>query len=542
MKPKSIRRKPLVTGADEADAQRRRRAFEEPIFESPATLDGVVQDEDHHDHDDHGVDDGVLEIAAPPLGRGLYCNRTLNLRSIKVVGFDMDYTLVQYHWIDWERRAYEHLKMRLAADGVPVADLEFDPHLVARGIVLDTELGNLVKANRFGYVKTAYHGTQRMSYEALRDTYMREIVDLSLPRYGFLNTMFSLSEGCMYAQLVDRLDAGELGDALGYHDLYGVVREHIDETHTLGELKAEIMRDPDRFVDLDPDVVAALLDLREAGKRLVLITNSEWEYTAAMMEHAFTPFLSKGTSWRRLFEFVVVAARKPAFFETSAPLLEVVSDDGLLRPHLGPLREHGCYFGGSASLIERHLGVSSDEILYLGDHMYGDVLVTKNVLRWRTGLIIRELEDELRAVEETHEQQAQLADLMREKETLEYEYCQLRLGQLRRRRGYGKQSPLSDEQLAGRAGRIRRRIMALDERIAPLAVHAGEAHSTRWGLLMRAGNDKSQLARQIERYADVYTSRVSNLLYATPFAYLRSRRGSLPHDPLHYMNPLRPNE
>ena len=34
----------------------------------------------------------------------------------------------------------------------------------------------------------------------------------------------------------------------------------------------------------------------------------------------------------------------------------------------------------------------------------------------------------------------------------------------------------------------------------------------------------------IESYADVYTSRVSNLLFQTPFAYLRSPRGSLPHD------------
>jgi hypothetical protein len=48
--------------------------------------------------------------------------------------------------------------------------------------------------------------------------------------------------------------------------------------------------------------------------------------------------------------------------------------------------------------------------------------------------------------------------------------------------------------------------------------------------MMRAGNDKSHLARQIERHADIYTSRVANLLYATPFAYLRSPRGTLPHD------------
>jgi hypothetical protein len=48
---------------------------------------------------------------------------------------------------------------------------------------------------------------------------------------------------------------------------------------------------------------------------------------------------------------------------------------------------------------------------------------------------------------------------------------------------------------------------------------------------LRAGNDKSHLARQMERHADVYTSRVSNFLFATPFAYFRSPRGSLPHDP-----------
>ena len=47
---------------------------------------------------------------------------------------------------------------------------------------------------------------------------------------------------------------------------------------------------------------------------------------------------------------------------------------------------------------------------------------------------------------------------------------------------------------------------------------------------MRAGNDKSLFARQVERYADVYTSRASNLRHPTPFGYLRAARGSLPHD------------
>ena len=75
---------------------------------------------------------------------------------------------------------------------------------------------------------------------------------------------------------------------------------------------------------------------------------------------------------------------------------------------------------------------------------------------------------------------------------------------------------------------LRARLVALDERIAPLARRSGELLNPRWGLLMRAGNDKSHLARQVERYADIYTSRVSNFLFETPFVYLRAPRGQPP--------------
>ena len=50
----------------------------------------------------------------------------------------------------------------------------------------------------------------------------------------------------------------------------------------------------------------------------------------------------------------------------------------------------------------------------------------------------------------------------------------------------------------------------------------GKDFSRHWGYLSRAGlNDKSQFTRQIEKYADIYTSRVSNFLRYTPFAYFR---------------------
>src|SRR3954467_8242578 len=99
-----------------------------------------------------------------PLERRVFCNRTLNMRSIRAIGYDMDYTLVHYHVEQWEKRAYEFMKTHFLAQGWPVQDLEFDPAMVCRGLTIDTLHGNLVKANRFGFVKRAMHGTQVMDF------------------------------------------------------------------------------------------------------------------------------------------------------------------------------------------------------------------------------------------------------------------------------------------------------------------------------------------------------------------------------------------
>ena len=180
----------------------------------------------------------------PPQERRIFCNRTLNLRAVKAIGYDMDYTLVHYRVEPWERRAYESRQGELEDLGWPVGDLQFDPDLVIRGLVIDTELGNLVKANRFGYVKRASHGTATLDFETHRQVYARTLVDLSDNRCVFLNTLFSLSEGCLYAQLVDLLDEGRLPAVLGYADLYRQVRRCIDEAHMEGRAEGRDRRRP----------------------------------------------------------------------------------------------------------------------------------------------------------------------------------------------------------------------------------------------------------------------------------------------------------
>lgn len=466
---------------------------------------------------------------APEYGRGVYCNRTLNLRAIRALGFDMDYTLIHYNVDAWEQRAYDYLQQRLLEQQWPVGDLRFDPSFAMRGLVIDTELGNLVKADRFGYVKRAYHGLRRLEFEEQRQAYARALVDLDEPRWVFLNTFFSLSEAGMYAQLVEALDERRLPAAIGYADLWRVIRRSLDQAHAEGRLKAEIIERPDLYVELDPEVALALRDQKSSGKKLLLITNSEWQYTRDMMAWAFDRFLD-GAGWRSLFDLVIVAARKPEFFSGHSPVFELASDEGLLRPMVAGPTGPGVYLGGNAALVETWLGLSESEILYVGDHLYTDVRASKDVRRWRTCLIARELEDELSALASTEAEQQRLDRLMAEKSTLEYEQARYRLQLQRVDQHYGPPAVATTDALEARLGRLRARLERLDDEIAPLATHLGSLYNDAWGPLMSAGADQSYLARQLETSADLYTSRVSNFLHQTPFAYMRAPRGRMPHD------------
>lgn len=471
-----------------------------------------------------------FDLPAVPRGREVFCNRTLNLRAIKAVGYDMDYTLIHYNVDAWERRAYAYLKQKLREAGWPVADLEFQPGFAIRGLVIDTELGNLVKPDRFGYVRQASHGTRRISFDEQRRTYSRQLVYLSDPRWVFLNTFFSLSEACMYAQLVDRLDTQRFGGVADYANLWSRTHQSLDQAHAEGQLKAEIVSAPDPYLDVDPDTAQALLDQKAAGKRLLLITNSEWSYTRALMQHAFDRRLPGGMTWRDLFDLVVVSARKPDFFSSEAPAFEVLDETGALRPVQGRLQLRGVYVNGHAGLVESCLGVSGSEILYVGDHLYTDVRITKDILRWRTALLVRELEEELAQSAATSVDQARLDQLMADKAAREFEQAQLRLALQRRLQGYGPRPDATAEELESHLAALRQRMERLDRDIAPLVVSVNRVFNPLWGPLMRTGGEKSHLGWQVERFADIYTSRVSNFLYQTPFAYLRAPRGTLPHD------------
>ncbi|OWM67376.1 hypothetical protein CDL15_Pgr000828 [Punica granatum] len=461
--------------------------------------------------------------------RGIFCTRTLNLRSISAIGYDMDYTLMHYNVMAWEGRAYDYCMENLRNMGFPVDGLAFDPDLVIRGLVIDKERGNLVKADRFGYVKRAMHGTRMLSTRAVSEIYGRELVDLRKEtRWEFLNTLFSVSEAVAYMQMVDRLDDGSVAAKVGpldYKGLYKAINalqavvKALFRAHVEGQLKSEIMSKPELFVEPDPELPLALLDQKEAGKKLLLITNSDFLYTDKMMKHSFNRFLPNDMGWRDLFDIVIVSARKPEFFQTSHPMYEVVTGEGLMRPCF-KASTGGVYSGGSAQMVENSLNIHGDEILYVGDHIYTDVSQSKVHLRWRTALICRELEEEYNALIQSRDHRETLIDFINQKEVVGDLFNQLRLASQRRAKGRPAQTlsttNMDYEELTESMQKLLIVMQRLDEKIAPMLEADGELFN--------------------RRYADIYTSRVSNFLHYTPFMYFRSQEQTLAHDSCSHYN------
>jgi len=444
------------------------------------------------------------------------------MRTIKAIGYDMDYTLVGYQAAQWEKRAYAYLKENLIDfgwDSPELRALEFDAERVIRGLIVDQELGNLLKVNRFAYVKQARHGLEPMAFDALRSAYVTSI-DLTSDRFMQLDTLFSLSEGCIFAQLVDLFDRQGLPGVHDYKGIWTTVRKALDEAHIEGELKRDLLKDPDNYLVRDPYAAQTLIEQKKAGKQLMLITNSGWAFSRQVMALAYDDYLPGDMTWRDLFDVVIVSSRKPGFFTGSHRFFEVMDDEGEhLKPFSGELRRGAVYLGGDAAQLERLLGLSGDEILYVGDHIYGDVIVSKNLLDWRTCLILAEMDQEVAYLEEIAPIQVKVDRLMAMKQALEVEYDHARAADLS-----AKGSTRTTQ------AKLREQLVEIDQDLGECLRAMSQFTNPFWGPLMRAGADESLLAQQVERYACVYASRISGLGLATPFHYFRSKRSMLPHD------------
>lgn len=449
----------------------------------------------------------------------VFINRVLNLKHIKVIGFDMDYTLVRYN-----AERFEELTHRLACDrlasryGYPeaVRNLEFDFNRAIVGLVIDIRNGNLLQVSRHSKVKLAYHGLQILDYKEQRDTYQEMAIDLRSPDFRSLDTSFAISNGVLFSQLVELKKQGE--NIPSYSQIADDVNNCIDILHQDDSIKSVLISDFGKYVIQDPDVSAMLERFADYGKKLMIITNSDYAYTKRLLDYAIDPFLRKYESWKDLFEIVITFADKPRFFERKGRFLRIDAETGLMSNHEGKIVK-GVYQGGWFGKLQEDLGYSGSEILYLGDHIYGDVVSIKKTCNWRTALVLGDLEAEMEGLKKAAPVQKEIEKLMAEKQALETEINGLDMD-----RHEGKKVP------QGIINGLFDKIDELNSRISELLQQYRTFFNPYWGEILRAGYDESRYAEQVEKYACIYMTKVSDLYQYSPKTYFRPYHRTMPHE------------
>jgi 5'-nucleotidase len=298
---------------------------------------------------------------------------------------------------------------------------------------------------------------------------------------------------------------------LTYANIFQDVRDAIDRIHYDGSLKERTLMDVAKYVDKDPRLPQLLHRLHVANRKCMLITNSGYDYTQRLMTYLFD-FPHGGESnlphkpWTEYFDVVIVDAKKPQFFAEGSVLREVdVATGGLkIGSARADFRKGIIYSGGSSDALLRAISAHGDEILYVGDHIFGDILKSRKEQGLRTFLVIPELNREMSCWRS-------VTDLYEHVRNLEWMRAECFRGL--------DSSNLSIPDIVPVERELRSSIQALDD-----------AYNKYFGSMFRTGSRQTFFAMQAKRYADLYASHFGNLLSYPFFYHFRTAEYRMPHE------------
>ncbi|VDO04599.1 unnamed protein product [Rodentolepis nana] len=281
----------------------------------------------------------------------IFVNRSLRLDSIRFFGFDMDYTLAQYKSPDYEELAFQICRDRLVAIGYPreLLSFNYEASFPIRGLWFDTRYGTFLKLDQFGNVLVCLRGFNIITAEELTKLYPNKFLKYDESRIVIMNTLFDLPKIYLLSCVIHMF--------------------HNDDKYLKTEngiqLDSIYMSYHSIFDDVD-----SVLDWMHQGE--------------------IRP-------WTSYFDFILTDAKKPLFFDEGTILRAVDENTGRLSigHHVGPLQTGKIYSGGSCEVFTKLIGARGKDVLYTGDHIFGDILRSKKKVGWRTFLVVPELTNEI---------------------------------------------------------------------------------------------------------------------------------------------------
>jgi len=214
-------------------------------------------------------------------------------------------------------------------------------------------------------------------------------------------------------------------------------------------------------------------------------------------------------NWFDYFDVVIVDAKKPNFFLTKSEFREICINSGFKKlGHISKLEKGHIYCNGNQESLQALCGISAgNSVLYVGDHIFSDVMISKKKHAWRTLLIIPELPIELEMISKSKDQFKEVIELERELYGLNANIS--RLGN----------SDNYDQEIRDYKKKLKSSFEKLDA-----------TFNQYFGSMLKCKLQPSFFAMQISRYADLYSSSVVNLLYYSMAHRFIPISNQLPHE------------
>jgi 5'-nucleotidase len=186
------------------------------------------------------------------------------------------------------------------------------------------------------------------------------------------------------------------------------------------------------------------------------------------------------------------------------------------------LKKGKVFQGGNWQHLHAMLEVQAgDEILYVGDHLYADVLRSKRTLGWRSMFIMPELEEEIRVFSETIPLARKISDLRDLRDEISMKAEEIR-----------RTEDVTDPKVEQKLSEMEQDDATIKATLTDLAEAWHGSFHPIWGAMFNAGYQDSRFAFYVENYACLYTSRATNLGLASTDRSFRTTLERLPHDRL----------
>lgn len=306
----------------------------------------------------------------------VFANNYLNMNNINVIGFDLDYTLIQY------TNELQHLIYKLSLDNLIrkfgySTDLKnkfkYNDKFAIRGLSIDTKNGILCKLSHLQKVSAhgTYYGHNPMTNFGIKDLYgeARFVSNDHLKEMVPLYDLYTLVEACLIADFIEYYNQSFDIKNFNISWIINDIRSAVREIHINGILQQTILEETETYINHNSinNVVKLLEYYKSHDKKLFLCTNSNFLYTNTILSSLF------GKDWKeKYFDVIICSANKPRFYTENASFRELnVLNNSLLARPIKKLEKGNVYTNGSAKLFHELTGnlmikLLFDIYIYLG--------------------------------------------------------------------------------------------------------------------------------------------------------------------------------